>query len=240
MATVDANAPGPWRVHASPRSVVASGAARYRALETMKVRYNAPVVLTFTLLAVAVQVLGTLTGNTSTQLFAAAPPSFHPPYAIQYLGLVTHPLGHAGWSHLFGNFMLVLLLGPLLEERHGSWPLLQMMLITALVTGLCNALFFDTYLVGASGIVFMFILLGSMSNFRRGEIPLTFVLVAVIFLGRELVNIFQLDEVSQFAHIAGGLMGAGFGFARARGAAIELPPLPELPEEPAQVGVKPR
>jgi len=219
---------------AGPR-VVGFELTRYvpRREHDVRFRYNAPVILTFTLLAVAVQILGTLTGDAFTQLFAAAPPSFEPPLVVQYLGFVTHPLGHAGWGHLFGNFMLVLLLGPLLEERHGSWPLFQMMFITALVTGLCNALLFDTYLVGASGIVFMFILLGSMSNFKRGEVPLTFVLVAVIFLGRELVNIFQLDEISQFAHIIGGIMGAGFGFLRARGDLPELPPLPDASDEPS-------
>lgn len=192
----------------------------------MRVRYNAPVVLTFTLIAVGMQILGTLTGDATTELLAAAPPTFTPDNPVQYLGFLTHIVGHGGWAHLFGNFMLILLLGPLLEERHGSGPLLQMILVTALVTGLSNALLFDTYLVGASGVVFMFILLGSMSNFRRGEVPLTFVLVAVIFLGQEVVSIFELDNISQFAHILGGLLGAGFGFLRVRGQNLaDLPPV---------------
>jgi len=189
----------------------------------MRFRYNAPVVLTFTLISTAMQVLATVTGDTTTRLFAAAPATFEPASPIQYLGFVTHIFGHANWGHLFGNFMLILMLGPLLEERHGSWRLLQMILVTALLTGLLNALLFDSFLVGASGVVFMFILLGSLSNFREGEIPLTFVFVAVLFLGQEVVNILKLDNVSQFAHILGGLLGAGFGFLLARRAPAPPP-----------------
>jgi len=86
------------------------------------------------------------------------------------------------------------------------------MLITAFVTGLLNTIFFSTGLLGASGIVFMLILLASFANIRDGEIPLTFVIVAALYLGQELVNSFKPDNVSQFAHILGGLAGAVFGF----------------------------
>ena len=88
----------------------------------------------------------------------------------------------------------------------------EMIVITALITSLANALFFNNALIGASGIVFMLILLGSFSNFRRGDIPLTFILVAAFFLGKEIIAAFGDDHISQFAHIVGGLVGAGFGF----------------------------
>ena len=62
--------------------------------------------------------------------------------ARAYVGFVSHILGHGNWEHLIGNFMLILLLGPILEERHGSGSLLIMVLITALFTGIaCHALF---------------------------------------------------------------------------------------------------
>lgn len=191
----------------------------------MRFRYNAPVTLTFTLLAVTVQLLSTATGGVFTEMFASAPGTFDPQSLLQLLGIVTHILGHGSWAHLAGNFMFILLLGPLLEERHGSHALFQMIIVTAVVTGLLNAMLFDAGLVGASGIVFMFILLGSMSNLRKGEIPLTFVLVAIIFIGRELVDIFKFDQTSQFAHILGGLMGAGFGFLRGHKALAAPTPL---------------
>ena len=46
---------------------------------------------------------------------------------------------------------MILLLGPVLEERHGSGSLLVMIVITALVTGVINVAFLDTALLGASG-----------------------------------------------------------------------------------------
>jgi membrane associated rhomboid family serine protease len=89
-----------------------------------------------------------------------------------------------------------------------------MMAVTAFVTGLANTLFFSTGLLGASGIVFMLILLASFTNFRKGEIPLTFILVLALYVGKEVVTSFSQDNVSQFAHIAGGLCGSLFGFFR--------------------------
>jgi membrane associated rhomboid family serine protease len=175
----------------------------------IRVSYNAPVILTFGLLAVAVFLLP---DSVMLQWFAAKPELRGP---ADFIGLVSHVLGHAQWDHLLGNFMLILLVGPLLEERHGSLRLLVMILTTALVTGLVNAAFFDSVLLGASDVVFMMILLASMAN-RRGEIPLTLIAVAAIFLGGEIFRAFGDDEISQMAHLVGGLVGAGFGFLGGR------------------------
>ena len=176
----------------------------------LRIRYNSPVILTFTFAAVAVLLLCQLSDDFIR--YFAAYPSFDPPNILYFVGFVTHILGHANWQHLSGNFLIVLLIGPLLEERHGSISLLQMIVVTALVTSVCNALFFSAGLIGASGIVFMLILLGSFSNFKRREVPLTFILVAVFFLGKEIIAALDEDNISQFAHIIGGLIGAGFGF----------------------------
>ena len=107
---------------------------------------------------------------------------------------------------------MILLLGPLLEEKYGSGPLLLMMLVTAVITGILNTFLFTSGLLGASGIVFMFILLSSFSGIREGEIPLTFVMIAVLYFGQELIMSFQNDNVSQFGHILGGLAGSLFGY----------------------------
>jgi membrane associated rhomboid family serine protease len=68
--------------------------------------------------------------------------------------------------------------------------------------------------MGASGVVFMMILLSSFTNFSHGEIPLTFILVLILYLGVQLYNSFGSDNISQFAHIIGGLCGSFFGFLR--------------------------
>jgi membrane associated rhomboid family serine protease len=175
-----------------------------------RITYNAPVVLTFALLATIVHLL-----PDDAKLWFAAWPTMHD--ARAYVGMLSHPLGHANWDHLLANFTLILLLGPILEERHGSFPLMMMIAITALVTGLVNVLFFDTFLVGASGIVFMMILLASTANIRQREIPLTFIAVAILYLGGEIVNAFRDDNISQMGHLVGGLAGGVFGFATAGG-----------------------
>lgn len=180
----------------------------------MRIRYNAPVTLTFSILAVVVLIVDQLTGGrlVSQAFSIGATLDFGNP--LQWPRLVTHAVGHAGWSHLMGNFAFVLLLGPILEEKYGSNQLLFMMAVTAVVTGLINVLIMPTGLLGASGIVFMMILLVSFTNIRAGEIPLTFILVVVLFLAREIVGALREDSIAQFAHIAGGVCGSLFGFTR--------------------------
>jgi membrane associated rhomboid family serine protease len=179
----------------------------------LRITYNAPVVLTFAIAAVAVFLL-TSTVEAARAWFVAWPQLGD---VRSYVGLFSHILGHASWQHLLGNFMLILLIGPILEERHGSIRLLVMILITALFTGLANLVFSDGALLGASGIVFMMILLASMANVRGGgEIPLTFLAVAVIYMGGEIVRSFREDQISQMAHLVGGIAGAMFGFLGAK------------------------
>jgi membrane associated rhomboid family serine protease len=100
----------------------------------------------------------------------------------------------------------------MLEENYGSKELLVMIVITALVTGVLNILLFKSALMGASGVVFMMILLSSFTNFTMGEVPLTFILVLILYMGAQLFSSFGSDNISQFAHIAGGLCGSFFGF----------------------------
>jgi membrane associated rhomboid family serine protease len=177
----------------------------------MKIDYNSPVVLTFALASTLILMVNQLTNNAFVSLFSVGP-GMDPFYVIDYFRLFSHVLGHGNWAHLAGNFTMILLLGPILEEKYGSRSLFNMMLLTAFITGLLNILFFNHGLLGASGIVFMMILLSSVVNLKQGHIPLTFILVVLIFLGQEIVNAFQQDNISQFAHIAGGGCGAAFGF----------------------------
>lgn len=52
--------------------------------------------------------------------------------------------------------MLILVVGPLLEEKYGSANILFVILATALVTGIVNFIFFPyTQLLGASGVVLL-------------------------------------------------------------------------------------
>lgn len=181
---------------------------------TMKISYNAPVTLTFALLSLLALVLNWFThGWTNHNLFSVYQCSLADPLAwVRFFG---HVLGHSGYAHYIGNMVLILVIGPNLEDRFGSWTLLWAILITALISGLVQFIFFPgVALLGASGIVFMMILLSSFGGVRNGTIPTTLILVAVFYLGGELWNaIFANDNISQLTHIIGGLCGTVLGFA---------------------------
>lgn len=180
----------------------------------MKIRYNAPTTLTFALISALVLGLsGTVLPGLTTSWFSTPAP-FQPSQIKDYIKLLTHPLGHAGIEHYLSNFSFILLLGPILEATYGSIAVLLMIVATSLVTGALNVLVFpQTVLLGASGVVFMMILLASFTNFNKGEIPLTFILVMAIYLGKEVWSaLASRDNISQFAHVIGGLAGSFFGF----------------------------
>jgi membrane associated rhomboid family serine protease len=180
----------------------------------MRLHYNSPFILTFTFLCVGAMILDNLTnGITTRYLFTVYPHmSFSNP--LSYLRLFLYVLGHANWNHLINNLTFILLLGPILEEKYGTKQLLIMSLITAFITGILNNFFFTTGLLGASGIVFMLIVLSSAVNLRSGHIPLTFILIIFLFLGREVYFAMFRDSISQISHIIGGLCGGYFGFMK--------------------------
>lgn len=188
----------------------------------MRISYNAPFVLTFTFFCIGIMLYSGFSNPLGGE--EAAPSELMQKYFTVYPGmsfldpmtyvrLISHSAGHANWVHLFSNLTFILLLGPILEEKYGSKRLILMTLMTALVTGLLNNFLLNTPLLGASGIVFMMIILSSFSNYRSGSIPLTFILVVVIFLGQEILNALRNDNISQFAHIVGGICGSIFGFS---------------------------
>lgn len=179
----------------------------------MKIVMNAPAVICFAALMFLATLLGILTGGAATRtLFQTYHSSWLSP--LTYIRFFTHVLGHSGWSHFIGNATYILLLGPMLEEKYGSASLVKVILITAAATAVINYILFPhVALCGASGVVFAFILLTSFTGFKDGEIPLTFLLIAVIFIGQQIhEGIFVNDNVSQLTHIVGGIVGSIIGY----------------------------
>lgn len=178
-----------------------------------RITFNSPVILAFVFASFVAMIAGYLTLGASNKLLFM---TYHssPANPLTYLRFFTHVLGHAGWSHYIGNMMYILLLGPMLEEKYGSVKILEVILTTALITGLLNYFLFPgVALCGASGVVFAFILLTSFTGFNEGEIPLTVILVAFIFIGQQVYEgVFLQDNVSNLSHIAGGLVGAVIGY----------------------------
>ncbi len=178
----------------------------------LKFTYNAPVTLTFALVALVALIIGEFTGGKSTELLFSV---YRSPFSVfGVLRLFLHVLGHSGIAHYTGNMMLFILLGPMIEEKYGSLNFLEMIGIVAVISGVINIVFFPgTVLLGASGVVFMMMILVSASDLKEGEIPITMIIVIIMYLGTEIVNmIFQKDNISQLTHIIGGILGAVFGY----------------------------
>jgi len=185
----------------------------------LRVTYNAPVTLTFAILSLVILLLDNyLLGKHLVPAIFTVPSrigsenGFNYKSLLDYIRLFTHVLGHSDWNHLLGNFSFLLLLGPLMEERYGSRMVLLMLAVTAFVTGVINVCLIPHPLLGASGIVFMLIILASITTLDKHEIPLSFIFVVAIYLGRELINAPKTENISTVAHIAGGLCGSLFGF----------------------------
>ena len=177
----------------------------------MKIEYNSPVILNFTFISGLVLALTSIFGEWFQSIFTLYG-NFQFGNLLSYFRLFSYVLGHGDFAHYIGNFTLILLVGPMLEEKFGSTSLIKMMLFTAFTTAIINLIFFKDNILGASGIVFMMIMLSSFTSYKSGRIPLTFLLVFVLFIGKEILNSFSIDHVSQFGHIMGGICGAMSGF----------------------------
>ncbi len=176
-----------------------------------KITWNSPVILSFASISLIALILNQITnGVTNVTFFSVYGGSFLNP--LFYLRLFTHVLGHTDLSHYMNNMLLFLLVGPMLEEKYGSRRLLEIILVVALVTGIAHILIApNVMLLGASGVVFAFILLSAVTGSKQG-IPLTFIIVAVLYIGTQIYQgLFSADNISQMTHIIGGIIGGVFG-----------------------------
>lgn len=175
-----------------------------------KIYLNAPITLGFAGICVLSLLLQLITNGVSTKLLFSTYGSslLHP---LTYVRLLGHIFGHADFNHLVSNMLYILLLGPMLEEKYGS-KLIVVIAITGVVTGLIhNIINPNVMLLGASGVVFAFILLSSITGKDKG-IPLTLILVALFWIGGEIyTGVTTTDSISQLTHILGGLVGASIG-----------------------------
>lgn len=177
------------------------------------ITFNSPVILSFVILCIISLGFSFITnGKSNILVFSVYRSSFVSPFT--YIRLFGHVLGHADLGHFLNNIMLILVIGPLLEEKYGSINILIVIVITALITGLVHILLFPNIrLLGASGVVFAFILLSSFTSMEDGKLPITFIIVAFLYIGQELYSAFFLtDNISNLTHILGGIIGAWLGY----------------------------
>lgn len=175
---------------------------------------NAPVTLIFVSICLMATALNAMTGGKSNELvFSVYRSGLSSP--LTYLRFLTHIFGHSGWDHFIGNASYLLLLGPVLEEKYGYKKLLCVIAAAGLTTGVISFIVFPhVALCGASGVVFAFILLTAFMVFKTGKIPITVILVAILFVGQQIYTGFAAqDNISQLSHILGGVVGSVCGYS---------------------------
>ena len=181
-----------------------------------KISINAPVILGLTGISLIVLIINSLSGGRFNNAMGIYYTSITD--LTFYTRFFTHSIAHINMTHYAGNFLLILAIGPLIEEKYGSRYTLIALLICSVVTGLVHVIFQPrVMLLGASGIAFMLILIGSFVNTSRGKIPLTFILVTVLYICNEIIaGITVHDNVSRVTHVIGGICGAACGWYWAR------------------------
>lgn len=175
-------------------------------------QYNSILILTYFFLSVGTLILKYITlGKSNILLFSSYRSSIFNP--LTYIRLFTHVLGHENWRHLSNNFVYILLIGPMLEEKYGTYNLLIMILITAFVIGIINSVFGNKRILGASGIVYMFIVMSSFVNIQAGKVPITLILIFIFYIANEIIDgIFKKDDISHLGHIIGAICGGILGY----------------------------
>ena len=175
--------------------------------------YNSFVTLTFFFASFIVLILHYITECWSTtHIFSTERASLFNP--LTYIRLFLHELGHVDFNHFSSNFLKILLLGPMIEEKYGSINFLIMILITAFITGIVNFIIGKYRLCGASNISFMLIVLSSIVNINEHKIPLTLVLIILFYIVEEIKNVItrKKDGISHIGHLTGAICGGILGF----------------------------
>ncbi len=184
-----------------------------------KFDYNSPVILTYFFICLIILLIDKLCKGKFSATFFTTYKNDSLLNPLTYFKLMSHSLGHTDWDHLYSNFIKILLIGPLIEEKYESINLLIAMIITSLIIGIINKLFGKGGILGASGVAYMLILLSSFVNMENGKIPITLTLIILFFVVDEVIKLFRRkkDGVSHLGHITGAICGVVFGILTLKG-----------------------
>ncbi len=174
--------------------------------------YNSVVILTFFFICFILLILDYIFVHKISNFFALKKGSLLNP--MTYIRFISNSFVSSDWNHFRSNFLYILLLGPMLEEKYGSIALIEMMVITSLVSSFLVILFSNKGALGCSDITFMMIVLSSIVNIQGGKIPITLVLIVLFYVLDEVIKevFHKSDGISHLAHIAGAVCGVVFGF----------------------------
>ena len=181
--------------------------------------FDSPVTISFSLLSVLLFVLncfaikGTLDVKILTSpTTSAGPIPFMATQISSYLRLFLYAFGSQNFVGLLSNLLFLLMLGPVMEERYGSLVIGIMMAVSVLFSGVLNTCFCETSLQGCMPIIFMMIFLNSFMSFSKKKIPVSFLVIFVFYIAREVSGKTFSEIVGLIICITGGLCGSLFAF----------------------------
>ena len=184
------------------------------------INYNSFITLTIFFISLVIVGINYITdGKANKYLFSTKRGSLLNP--MTYIRFFTHILGHSDFKHFSNNYLKILILGPLIEEKYGSELFLLMILITAFITGIVNFIKTDVSLRGASNISFMLTVLSAFVNLTSNQIPLTLILVIIFYVIDEIKDLNKDDNIAHYGHLTGAVCGGVFGFISMKPELIE-------------------
>lgn len=174
--------------------------------------YNSVVILSYFFICLFVLIINYLSKDKLNNFLAFRRGSIFNP--MNYIRLIASGFCHKDWEHFRNNFVIILLIGPLLEEKYGSINLLYMILITSFVSSIFHLIFYNSSAIGASDNAYMLIVLCSIVNISDGKIPITLLLIIMFYVLDEFIKFVfhKKDNVSHDSHIVGAFLGFIFGY----------------------------
>lgn len=137
--------------------------------------------------------------------------AFDPKSISSYIGLLFYALGSTNWALLSSNLVFILLLCPKVEFSFGKSILSVLMIVCCIFSGVVCICFSSESITGCSGIVCMLLILAMYSSIDKMSIPLSYILLALLYFGREFVNIVENNSLAVFCHFAGALVASLIG-----------------------------
>ena len=183
----------------------------------LKFSYDAPVTLSFVIICAVLFLLNTYvikSGALGSLLASPTSQAGSLPFIVKqplsYLRLLLYIFGTADMNTLLTNLIMIIMLGPAMEERYGSVIIGLMIFVSALFSGVLNACFSADSLSGALPVICMMVFLNAFMAFSKKTVPLTFIFVIVLIA---FMQIFSGNNAIQIIIcITGGLCGSLFAF----------------------------
>lgn len=129
-----------------------------------------------------------------------------------YFQMIFYVFAPSDVNVLIPSLIFIMLLGPTLEDRYGITVIGVMIFICALFSGVLNACFCKNSLTGPSCIVYMMIFLNIFFSLIKKKIPLSFVVIFVLLIVKDVLVPSENGIVGIIVNICGGLCGSLIAF----------------------------